>query len=396
VTLRIRSESDREVVLEWDQMQSEGFVFTVDGKRVSSTFDGARVAVRFSKPDEKAHTYGVVPIDLTEPMQIVVPAPPAPPAPTTHEGRVKFCMYATSQADKYTLSPTPTAAQKAWMVQHWDRAIIYMDQIAAWHPGGWGYNDMLAIYTNSSVVTQHPDWILKDAAGNKLKFYSDVQYAGDIGNPAYRQFKVDQIKAMVAKGYKGLHADDVNLDRISVNGNPIDPRTGQPITLGNWRRYYAELMEAIRAACPSPFEIVHNSLWWADTNDQYVRRTILAADVFELERGFNDPNYSPSKIIELWTWINKVHSWGVGVNHLSETGGVLAATFNLACALMSSNGRDYVYGDGWRPDAWNPMYDKDLGDAKGPRYQISANVWRRDFTNGYVVADLAAKTGDIS
>ena len=94
------------------------------------------------------------------------------------------------------------------------------------------------------------------------------------------------------QGYAGIFIDDVNMEMKVSNGNgdftrPIDPRTGQPMSDTDWRRYVAEFTEQIRAAFPDK-EIIHNSLWWMDHNDPYVQRQVAAADYVELERGFND------------------------------------------------------------------------------------------------------------
>jgi hypothetical protein len=299
-------------------------------------------------------------------------------------------MYATSQADKYDLSPAPTQAQRDWLNAHWDRAIIYMDQIAAWLTGDWGYVDVLAIYTTSSTATAHPEWILKDAAGNKLTFYSSVQYLGDIGNPAYQDYVAAKIGGMASRSYKGVHCDDVDLDRVVVP-SAINPRTNAVYTLADWQHDFANMMTKVRVAAPKPFEVVHNSLYWAGTSGD-VARCIKQADVFEVERGFNDAG----DLTKLMAFADTLHSWGIGLNYLSETAGVGPATFNLACALLCSNGHDYQYSNyGWQPDSWWALNDANLGAAKGPRYQ-SGNVLRRDFANGWVTADLPAKIGTVT
>jgi hypothetical protein len=362
-------------------------------------------------------------------------SPPPPPPSSGKEGRVGFCMYATSQADKYDISPTQ--AQKDWMNQHWNRAIIYLDQIAAWYGGGWGYVDVLAIYTNSvttarehlmkrstvdrlltpneealrlhaehvvrgaespfaasSVSAIDPNWILRDAAGNRKTFYSSVQYLGDIGNPAYQDYRAQQIASMSGRHYKGVHCDDVNLDRVVAGPDVINPRTQKQYTLADWQRDFADMMTKIRNAAPKPFEIVHNSLWWASGPD--VDRCAKQADVFELERGFNDPNYTPSQIQNVWTFVDKLHSFGVAANHLSEASGQQAALFNMACALMVSNGKDFHYGNtGWQPDAWNSLFDRDYGAALGPCHLVSGSVWKRDFERGTVTVDLNTKVATL-
>jgi hypothetical protein len=331
--------------------------------------------------------------------QPVPPPPPPPPPPPTgaHEGRVQFCMYATSQADPYDLSPTPTASAKAWMVNHWQRMITYVPNIQTWHPGCWRYLDWLAIYVNSATANAHPEWILRDANNAKLTFYSSVQFLGDIGNPAYQDAMIAAAGQYLAGGAKGLHIDDVDLDRVVVP-TAINPRTGGLYTLHDWDHDMSRGLQLLRAAYPTA-QIVHNSLWWEDTTNPDVVAALKACDVFELERGFNDPNYTAAKIEQqLFPFIDLCHNLGTAVNHLSEsTGGAQAAHFNLACALLCSNGRDYAYENtGWQPGMWDSLYDADLGDATGPRVQTATHVWERSFTHGHVKADLNTKTGTVT
>ena len=64
----------------------------------------------------------------------------------------------------------------------------------SWYGDAWAYQDLYAIYTDSDVVTRHPDWILKDAGGHKLYIPFGCsggecpQYAADFGNPEFRSW----------------------------------------------------------------------------------------------------------------------------------------------------------------------------------------------------------------
>ena len=91
------------------------------------------------------------------------------------------------------------------------------------------------------LAKEHPDWILKDASGSRLyiPYNCDggacTQYAADIGNPGWRRHYIDPAKARIARGYRGIFVDDVNLAFKVSNGTgqlvaPIDPRTGEPMT----------------------------------------------------------------------------------------------------------------------------------------------------------------------
>ena len=76
----------------------------------------------------------------------------------------------------------------------------YFDARTSWYPNAWTYKDLYAIYVDGRGEVkpdQHDDWILKDAQGKRLYIPynchdgSCSQYAGDIGNPAFRAQWID-------------------------------------------------------------------------------------------------------------------------------------------------------------------------------------------------------------
>ena len=84
-----------------------------------------------------------------------------------------------------------------WRMTVWSP---YFDEKTAWFANGWVYDDAYAIYTEQKLVSEHPEWILKDAQGNKLYIPygcsagSCPQYAADISNPAYRHYWIENLK----------------------------------------------------------------------------------------------------------------------------------------------------------------------------------------------------------
>ena len=215
-------------------------------------------------------------------------------------GTVKF--FVDADADFSTWLDQPTENEKQFMRDHYYRMQTYapyFDSRLSWYPNAWDYKDAYALHVNGSEWVDYPEWVLKDANGNYLYIpfgcngNTCPQYAGDIGNPAFRANWIAKQQLIMEAGYIGLWVDDVNMASIKVgNGNgssvlPIDPRTGQEMTLLDWRRYVAEFMEDIRAAF-SDSEIAHNVHWWADINDASVARQLLAADYINLERGISD------------------------------------------------------------------------------------------------------------
>ncbi len=333
------------------------------------------------------------------------PTPSPPPAFASSAGRVQFMEKTSPSTDQYTNNPTPD--QQQWFRDHWQRAIVYAsywDSKNSWYPQTWVYQDAYAIYNPSTLANQHPEWILKDTAGNKLFIPwgcsggTCPQYAADIGSPGWRQYFIDRCKAAIAKGYKGLHLDDVDMDINAGNGAgqkvaPIDPRTGQPMTDSQWKEYFAQFMEQVRAALPG-VEIAQNAIWFAgggnhDGMDPFIQRQIRAADMINLERGFNDGGLTGGtgtwSVFAFMRYIDNVHSYGSQVVVQSYATDTTSAEYNLAGYFLINDGDDYVSTEGLGlPGQWWSAYDTDLGDATSGRY-LWNGVWRRDFTRGIVL-----------
>jgi hypothetical protein len=94
-------------------------------------------------------------------------------------------------------------------------------------------------------------------------------------------------------------------------------------------------------------------------------------------------------------YVDACHTAGAACVFLDYGSTKQSAKFALGSALLVSNGKDYVYGYGWKPDAWDPMWDIDLGAAKGPRYSGGTDIVKRDFPAGTVTVNFATKTATI-
>jgi hypothetical protein len=285
----------------------------------------------------------------------------------------------------------------------------YFDSRLAWYADAWAYQDLYAIYRESEVAAQHPEWILRDAGGNKLYIPFGCsggvcpQYAADFGNAEFRAWWIENAGTKLAQGYRGLFVDDVNMDLRVGNGAgsfvaPRDPRTGAAMTEAAWRRYMAEFTEQIRAAFPGK-EIVHNAIWYAGCgsapdscwSDPFIRRQLLAADYIELERGVNDLGIKGGGgrwgFETFLTRIDWLHGQGKGVIFDSNATDAEAREYGLASYLLVSNGND-AFGNeqGGTPEDWWNGYEVELGAPKGPRRPASG-LLRRDFERGYVLVN---------
>jgi hypothetical protein len=315
-------------------------------------------------------------------------------------GIVHFAKSADSTFDQYSYAPSP--ARQQWMREKYWRMRAYspyFDTRTAWYSRAWFYKDSYAIYPGESVPS---DFYLRDAGGHKLYIWFDCgggtcpQYAGDIGNPAYRAAWIADARARYAEGYQGIFVDDVNMElRISDgNGNlqwPVDPRTGRTMTEADWRRYMAEFMEQIRASLPGA-EIVHNSLWFDGDSDPYIQRQLDAADMIEVERGVNDSGLRGGEggvsLRTLLKYIDRRHNAGKGVILDASEPTAAGRLYGLAAYFLVSSGRDALGNNpAGTPDDWWSGYDTDLGEATGARYDLANGVMRRDFTGGTVLVN---------
>jgi len=318
-------------------------------------------------------------------------------------GTVCFVPVANSSFDQYTSSPG--RALKAWFRAHYRRMLVYAPYFngrLAWSPRGWVYKDLYAIYVGGAVAQAHPEWILKDRAGNWLYIPyacsggSCPQYAADIGNPGFRAFWIDEARAVMAPGYKGVFEDDCNF-RLQVgygDGSlaiPYDPRLRRDMSDADWRHYLAGFTEQIRAAFPHPIELVQNQVWWfAPNGHPYVSRAQRAADYVWIERGFNDTGitggagqYGFETLLE---WIDIVHANGAGTVEEIEVD--WGREYSLAMYFLTSYGDGYSNRNGGTPADWWQGYDVRLGSPIGgqARYRWHG-LWRRDFKHGFVLAN---------
>ncbi len=337
---------------------------------------------------------------------ILLALAPAGLAQAESSGVPHVFVMAGSSLDRYTSNPTPT--EQAWFSTNvWRMGVYapYFNERTAWYHNGWVYKDSYAVYPGSSEITEHPEWILKGAGGERLYIPwgcsggTCPQYAANIANAGYRQAWIANLGESLAHGYRGAFIDDVNMALNVSNGNgedvaPIDPATGKAMTAEAWRAYMAQFMEQIRAAFPN-IEIAHNAIWYADedagTNNANIRAELNSANYIYLERGVNDAGLTggtgPWSVNALFTFIDQVHSLGKAV----VLGGVAeeehGLTYNLASYFLVSTGEDGVAGGGQTPSTWWPGWDTNLGEALGARYTWQG-LLRRDFTDGMALVNL--------
>ncbi|WP_394754727.1 putative glycoside hydrolase [Crenothrix sp.] len=328
-------------------------------------------------------------------------------AAKTVAGQVRFFNNADTAFNGYVNNPN--AVQKKWLRDHYSRMLTYppsFDKKNAWYKGGLAYVDSYAIYANDSLAKAHPEWIMKDARGNKLYIPWSCgngrcsQFAGDFSNPAFRRYMIKKMQATVKSGYKGLWLDDVNLtwrvgnsNDVNVHITPIDSNTGKAMTLNDWRHYFSRYLREVRAALPKTIEISHNAIWYADSmkaKNPYITQQIKAANYINLERGASDGGLVGGTgqwgYETFLKYIDYVHKNGAGVILMDEGYTPAQREYGLATWFLISQGNDFINSDqrNWiTPDNWWKGYSLNLGKALNDRYTWN-NLIRRDFACGSV------------
>jgi hypothetical protein len=328
-------------------------------------------------------------------------------------GELRFLRSATSAFDPQLLAAErDPELQRFWHGHYWRMrgyAPFYdrhtFDGSAPWTPPPTHvYRDLYAIYNNPSgrrLIAEHPDWVLRDAAGEVLYIQYDcsgrscTQYAADVGSPGFRRHWIAGAARSLAQGYVGIHIDDVNMAfRVSDGAGrftrPIDPRTGAPMADADWRRYVAEFTEQVRDAFPDT-EIVHNAIWFVNREHPEVARAVDAADYIELERGATDPGLTAGAgkygFETFLAHIDWLHARGAGVILEPHDLDAAGREFELAVYFLIGDGNDAIASSfEANPGNWWQGWDTDLGAPEGER-RVWNGLLRRDFADGIVLVN---------
>ena len=327
---------------------------------------------------------------------------------TAAEGVVRVFKVADSDFDRFSLDAGPE--RQRFIRDRYDRLVAfapYFDERTSWYRDALAYQDLYAIYSDGRTDTaaRHPEWILRDERGRRLFIPWGCangrcpQYAGDVGDPAFRRWWIDRARTAIAAGYRGIYVDDANLDmRVSdARGNPrtpVDRRTGGPMTEAVWRRHVADFLGELRRALPAGTEIALNAQWYAggDARERHpdVRRALAVADTIVLEHGVNDEGLQGGdgewSMREYFRYVDRRHAEGKRVALYGGGASPAKREYSLAGYLMISAGRD-AFGNwdvGSDPGNWWQGLDVRLGRARGVRYDWKGLI-RRDFERGTVL-----------
>lgn len=322
------------------------------------------------------------------------------PPPGNGTGRVRFVKDANSSFDAEDIE-----ANSTWINEHFYRMTGYspwFNRNLSWYHRARVYDDAYAIYKGSSLASEHPGWIVRDANGNKLYIPfrcsngSCPQYAADISNPAWRSYFISTLKGTLAKGYIGVFVDDVDMWANTSNGSgqlvaPIDHNTGKPMTDEVWRGYFVRFMEELRAATPG-YEITQNQVWYVAGGpavNARIAQSMRQANCINIEFGVDDPGLTGGtgtlSVNSLLNYVDAVHSLGTAIDMGGDGTSLHELQYTLAGYFLVNNGSDLVTGNSSQTitNFW-PGWSVKLGEAEGPRSRTAAGLFERKFTHGLV------------
>jgi len=136
----------------------------------------------------------------------------------------------------------------------------------------------------AEVRRDHPDWILKDASG------ADVHPPGhpgwvmfDISNPDYLAAWATAVEIQLGDGgWTGVELVDAG-NLPAWTNSPIDPNTGQDMTVADHARYLAEAMAEVRGGLKSNnFAVIAQNQPFTIVDPHQ----IASSDAVSVQRGF--------------------------------------------------------------------------------------------------------------
>jgi hypothetical protein len=232
-----------------------------------------------------------------------------------------------------------------------------------------------------SFLTTHPEWFLRDAAGNRLSTFvyeigEQRQFAVDIGNPAYLDAWADwALAAMERWGWDGVWADNVLRGLFyGWSGHPINPRTRQRYTTAEYRQDTLTALRHLRRRFDARGKLLignHGAAYEPDTfADPVIQDTIRAMHGVEIEDcvyTFSGTPHSEANWIGQLRYLAFANQHGVLTQCRGGNGTITDPAkrdYILASYLLSKEGFSNVAQfNGLR--AWWPGLEVDLGRPLG-------------------------------
>ncbi|MFH1906639.1 MAG: putative glycoside hydrolase [Chloroflexota bacterium] len=252
-----------------------------------------------------------------------------------------------------------------------------------------------------TISTNHPDWFLLDANGNRIKV-DGKYYLMDPGNQEWREFWLNRTRESQEElGWYGVFLDNVEASLskvIRLGGIPAkypDDASYQAAIQGFLQYLYTSYFQPQgRPLLANIISLDDSAVWFNYL--QYLDGAMNEGWAVDWRSGYR----SVSEWNDDLTLAEKTQAMGKYTLLISQgdQANTKRQAFTFASYLLVSNGRASFrythhsdYGSVWL----YPNYNIDLGSPLGPRYP-QGNLWRRDFTKGSVIVDPVNHTVEIT
>lgn len=248
------------------------------------------------------------------------------------------------------------------------------------------------------IITNHPDWILKDGDGNFVRSGGGLsnpgEYWPDPGNPEWQNYFVDKVTKLLQE--TGGQWDGILFDQFigTADGHVRYAQAAQQVNYPTDEAYqaaYLEFFEAVSARIPLPM-IVNME------GGAIVRRPAFVAEVALAAGGAENeifPEEMPSE--DLRPYLETVQdlppSIHIRINSKPAgfAGNIDDTLFAYYCYLLIA-GKDrevyWTYKEGTSdiPHYWYREFDLDLGVPQGDIH-FGEFIWSREFENAVVIVN---------
>ncbi len=322
------------------------------------------------------------------------------PTPNTGDSDLQFI------ASHYRLFIAGTSS-------YYDSKVQYLHQL---NPGlvVIPYRNGTAISRNGSeyayIDSNHPDWFLKDANGNRVyeTNYPD-SFVLDPSNLEWQQYAIARAQDSIGKyGYNGVYFDNMS-DYIWVgsggySAQPINPATNQPYTDAEWKESVRQYLANLKKALGTDKLLIFNGIGTGYHYYKYGTGTLANEADGALVEGFMRWSGSPAdyfKPEELWKQdvdlvaeLNQKGKTGLIVTSVAGTTMTgeqkeQVHMYSLASYLLAEGDKSlYAF---WpttvdRYKYYDSRWSAQIGEPTGGYYKADG-VYQRDFTEGKVLVN---------
>ena len=257
------------------------------------------------------------------------------------------------------------------------------------------------------IVANHPDWLLRDAAGNPIRSAGGLSNPGaywpDPGNPQWQAYFAAKVAKLMAE--TGGQWDGILFDQFlgTADAHVRYAKSAQQVNYPTDEAYqaaYLGFFKAVSAKLSVP--IIVNM-----EGGSIVRRPAFVAEVAAAAGGAENEIFPEEMPVEdLRPYLETVQQLDpdliirINSKPAGLAGGPDRTLFAYYCYLLIA-GRDrqvyWTYKEGTSdiPHYWYREFDLDVGEALGD-IQFGAQVWSREFERALVVVNATDEPGTYS